>query len=281
MEFDPENMFKLNAENMYLMGVIETMKAENHVLKEKLEASENSVSRLNAEILVMNDTKKHEMAVLKNRSHPKFQRMRSCRYEELDIIHFQSAKSNQSDDKENQPSQIISASTIKKVPNQLKNNRAEIWDITKLDFEALTGMTLSHWLTHSTLDSKKLSDWLIHSKPKFNWQSAPSIGHPFQEKCINIEKLPAEDEKTTGTKTDNVPSEPEKSSNEALRKFFQGLLDKHAPKSIGSKVPPKVTSSILIIHGLTDDIRNQTWLEEKLGRYGHMQKITLGKISNL
>ena len=44
------------------------------------------------------------------------------------------------------------------------------------------------------------------------------------------------------------------------------------------KVPPKVTSSILIIHGLTDDIRNQTWLEEKLGSYGHMQKITLGML---
>ena len=55
---------EMNAENMYLFALVETLKKENDILKEenvitlqKLEAAENSVSRLKAQILVMNEAK--------------------------------------------------------------------------------------------------------------------------------------------------------------------------------------------------------------------------------
>ena len=266
MELDPENIYKVNAENMYLRasleGIIETQKKEIDALKEKLEASENSVSRLNAEILMMNEEKKREKAISKNKLHPKFQKSRGP------VIHWSELYPERLNNAEHGCNKENKSPQTGKALGQLENKPGEIWDVTKIDFKAITGRTLS--------------DWLINSKPKFDWSSSSS-GHIFGSTEIeNIAKvqttktdriLPAKNQESTK----DAALDKEKPTNEALRNFFQGLLDKHTPASTtNSRLPPKLTSSILIIHGLTDDIRNQHWLEERLGSYGHLQKITLG-----
>lgn len=71
---------EMNAENMYLLAYIETLKKENDALKEeniaasqKLESAKDTISRLKAEILVMKEVEKDHLVVAENKCRYQFE----------------------------------------------------------------------------------------------------------------------------------------------------------------------------------------------------------------
>ena len=81
--FHQDNVNKLEAENMYMMGEImagiETVKKENSVVLLKLKDSEDCVSLLKAKILAMEEAHKTEITILRTSYENKISEMRIFR----------------------------------------------------------------------------------------------------------------------------------------------------------------------------------------------------------
>ena len=92
------NVYKLEAENMYMMGeimaAIETVKKEND---QKLKNSENSVSLLKAQVQAMEEAHKTEIATLRTSYENKISKIRKSRNRACNEESFEETQVDQKD----------------------------------------------------------------------------------------------------------------------------------------------------------------------------------------
>ena len=99
-----DNVLKLEAENMYMMGeimaAIETVKKENAIVLQKLENSENlkaELSLLKAQISAMEETHKTEIANLRTNYENKISEIRKLRNRARNEESFEENQNDQKD----------------------------------------------------------------------------------------------------------------------------------------------------------------------------------------